>query len=284
VAHRPSREWKPPGTSSEPPLPRTVELLWSTQRLPRRGPRPALSLSGITEAAIHVADAEGLTAVSMARIAERLGFTTMSLYRYVAGKDEVLALMSDAGIGPPPPTFRRRGDQGWRPAMERYCLAQVDVLMARRWLTELALFTLPVGPNRLAWIDRGLDLLEETPLEAAVRFQILGLLSQHILGEARLKIEMERLAQTMARAEGASPEEVEAAVDPFGSWDPVLRRVADPERFPSIWRAVTEGGLTQGQPDESSQETALFGIRTMLDGVDALIARHAPPRRRPSRP
>lgn len=63
-----------------------------------------LTLARITAAREALADAEGLAAVSMAQVAESLGVTTMALYRYLAGKDELLALMSDAAIGMPLPT------------------------------------------------------------------------------------------------------------------------------------------------------------------------------------
>src|SRR4051812_3137074 len=75
------------------PLPPGLDLLWGRRERGKRGPRPGLSAGAIVEAAIRVADAEGLEAVSMARVAHELGFTTMSLYRHVVSKDELLQLM-----------------------------------------------------------------------------------------------------------------------------------------------------------------------------------------------
>src|SRR5215207_6107774 len=83
-------------------LDRTLELLWGARRRPRRGPKPSLSVEQIVSAAVEVADDEGLAALSMQRVAERLGFTTMSLYRYVPGKGELIDLMLDAAFGRPP--------------------------------------------------------------------------------------------------------------------------------------------------------------------------------------
>src|SRR3954462_8643105 len=59
----------------------TVELLWGLRERPTRGPKPALSIERIADAAVAVADAEGLAAVSMQRVASELDFTKMSLYR-----------------------------------------------------------------------------------------------------------------------------------------------------------------------------------------------------------
>ena len=84
------------------PLPASVQLLWGLREPPRRGPKPSFTLGEVVAAAIDVADGEGLAAVSMARVAHQLGSSTMALYRYVASKDELLLLMSDAAVGPPP--------------------------------------------------------------------------------------------------------------------------------------------------------------------------------------
>nr|WP_244163695.1 TetR/AcrR family transcriptional regulator [Rhodococcus koreensis] len=82
--------------------PRTAELLWGSPDRPKRGPKPALSLERIVATAISMADAEGLATLSMQRLAEDLGFTKMSLYRYTPGKAELTALMLDAALGPAP--------------------------------------------------------------------------------------------------------------------------------------------------------------------------------------
>ncbi|MGO4423231.1 TetR/AcrR family transcriptional regulator, partial [Streptomyces sp. MCAF7] len=74
---------------------RSLELLWGTGERPSRGPKRGLTLERIVTAAIAVADAEGLAAVSMRRLSAELGTGTMSLYRYVPGKAELLDLMLD---------------------------------------------------------------------------------------------------------------------------------------------------------------------------------------------
>src|SRR3954469_24858588 len=89
-----------------------VELLWGQRPQPRRGPRPALSLEAIARAGIEIADADGITAVAMERGPEALGFTKMSLYRYVPGKVELGALMTDTALGEPVRLDSVAG--GWR--------------------------------------------------------------------------------------------------------------------------------------------------------------------------
>src|SRR5882762_3310997 len=81
---------------------RGPELLWGATERPTRGPKPGMSLERIVKTAITVAGEEGLSQLSMRRVAERLGFTTMSLYRYVRTKEEILDLMLETAVGEPP--------------------------------------------------------------------------------------------------------------------------------------------------------------------------------------
>ncbi|TMR18026.1 helix-turn-helix transcriptional regulator, partial [Nonomuraea turkmeniaca] len=78
------------GSAGDPD--RGIELLWQARE---RDPRPGLSLGRIVLAAIELADAEGLAGLSMRKVADRLGFTTMSLYRHVPGRDQLVDLMVD---------------------------------------------------------------------------------------------------------------------------------------------------------------------------------------------
>src|SRR3954451_5987907 len=101
--------------TTDEPLPRVLEILWQETTPARRG--RGLNRERIVEAAIDLADAEGLGALSMARLAESLGCGTMSLYRHIANKDELVAFMVSAGPGPPPAS----DDQAaWRGALENW--------------------------------------------------------------------------------------------------------------------------------------------------------------------
>src|SRR5918999_2185300 len=78
---------------------RSMDLLWGRSQPATRGPKAALDASTLVRAAIELADAEGLEALSMRRVAERLEIGTMSLYTYVPGKAELLDLMVDTVYG-----------------------------------------------------------------------------------------------------------------------------------------------------------------------------------------
>ena len=82
-------------------LPGSVAAAWGVRERPHKGPKPGLSLGRIVEAAVRVADTEGLDAVSMGRVAAELGTAPMSLYRHVSAKEELLTMMVDAAWGRP---------------------------------------------------------------------------------------------------------------------------------------------------------------------------------------
>src|SRR6478752_5200902 len=91
-------------------LPRGIALAWGVAANPQRGPKREMSVESIVEAAVELADAEGLGAVSMAAVAARLGYTPMSLYRYVSAKDDLILLMEEEATGLPPAIE----GEGWR--------------------------------------------------------------------------------------------------------------------------------------------------------------------------
>src|SRR3981081_4220487 len=113
-------------------LPASIEAAWGLRGRPRKGPKPELSLERIVEAAVKVASSEGLTAVSMSRVAAELSAAPMSLYRYVAAKDELLALMVDA-VAAAPPAAAAPGE-GWRAGLSRWAWSYMALLRRHPWV------------------------------------------------------------------------------------------------------------------------------------------------------
>src|SRR5580658_368521 len=99
-------------------LPAGIAAAWGVRERPHKGPKPALSLSRIVDAAVRVADADGLDAVSMGRVARELGAAPMSLYRHLSAKEELLELMVDAAWGDPP-AAPAAGEE-WRAGLARW--------------------------------------------------------------------------------------------------------------------------------------------------------------------
>src|SRR6478735_6678105 len=111
----------------EPELPRGIALAWGVAANPQRGPKREMSVERIVEAAVEIADADGLGAVSMAAVAARLGYTPMSLYRYVSAKDDLVLLMQEEATGLPSDSIREQ--EGWRSRLEELYRAQVLVYL-----------------------------------------------------------------------------------------------------------------------------------------------------------
>lgn len=268
-----------------PDAARQLDLLWAVPARPRRGPKPSLSLAVIVETACGIADADGLAALSMARIAEALGVTTMALYRYVESKDDLLALMADAAVGEPPAAFDAPVGPDWRPRLELWTRAQIEIAMTRPWLLDLIVSTYLPGPNRLAWMDRGFACLAGLPLALEHKLAVLGLLGQHVLGQARVEIEFHRAALAAARRRAGVPEDtpesdldpaIVAASAPWAEFEQVLGRYADPAATPALLDAAAQQ-RSDSTPTATSGareiEDVGFGIAVVLDGIEALIAR-----------
>ena len=182
-------------------LPAGLDLLWGRREAGKRGPRPGLSADAIVDAAIRLADAEGLEGVSMARVAAELGFTTMSLYRYVDSKEELLQLMWN-GSARGAETLVLEGD-GWRARLRMWAIMQRDMIDLHPWITQMPMAAPPVAPNSLAFVERGLATMDGTPLADADKLRFIGLISSFTLSEARMANDALRAARDAAAAAAA---------------------------------------------------------------------------------
>jgi len=232
----------------------TVDLLWAGPKPRTRGPKPAHSLEEVLDAAIGLADREGLGAVSMQRLAEELGFTKMALYRYVPGRPELVAAMTDRGLGPPPAD----PGLGWRKGLEAWALAAFETFIAHPWGLEATTGPRVLGPNEADWTEAGLKLLAGLPLRGADRLDVLAVTISH----------MRAMAQQAAGAgSGAARGDGNEALLTAG-----IRLHAD--RFPEFARAVAETAADGGADNGLS-----FGLNCIFDGVALRIgeAGHATP-------
>jgi AcrR family transcriptional regulator len=255
-------------------LPPGLDLLWGRRGQGKRGPRPGLSADLIVDAAIRLADAEGLEAVSMARVAAELGFTTMSLYRHVTSKEELLQLMWNASA-PSSEQVVLEGD-GWRPRLLMWADVQRAVIDRHPWITQLPMAAPPLSPNSLAFVERGLATLDGTGLADGDKLRIIGLLTSYTLSEARMAHDALRAAKDQAARDQAT---AAGGGEPAPPWtfEALLRELVDEQTYPRLhriaWTPPAEGD-DDGPPSEHEQ--FMFGVDTILDGVQALIDRVRP--------
>ncbi|MFG1813938.1 TetR/AcrR family transcriptional regulator [Kribbella sp. NPDC049174] len=219
-----------------------TELLWGRPQQPGRGPKPAVTLAGIAEAAIRIADAEGLDAVSMQRVADDLPVTKMALYRYVPGKSELIAVMSDLAVGVPP----EHDDLPWREALKTWALDLYAAFTKHPWLLQSTIGRRLLGPNELAWMERGIEKLRDTGLNGGEQLDSILVLTSHVRNLAQ---------QTITT--GLTEDHINQALAE------ILTTEAD--RFPSLAAAMQTAAGSQNQGLE-------FGLDRILDGLEALIS------------
>jgi AcrR family transcriptional regulator len=247
-----------PGTSAKPetPLP-ALDRLWDTVAGNERQARMGLSLERIVASGVELADRDGIGAVSMKRVAEGLGFTTMSLYRHVSGKDELLLMMQDTCWRPPEGFDIPPGD--WRAGLEAWTRGQIAILDRHPWLEQVRHIERAGTPSQLMWMELGLRALSDTPLTEYEKIEVLLLLSGYTFSYARL---------SRTATDGAQRGYFDAG-DEAPAFAGLLRQVAGPDAFPALLGAVAGGAFT---PDRPFPDLA-FDLGVQFDGVDALIRR-----------
>jgi AcrR family transcriptional regulator len=182
-------------------LPASIEAAWGVRDRPHKGPKPGLTLPRVVGAAVRVAESEGLAAVSMSRVAAELGASTMSLYRYVAAKDELLDLMADQAYGPPPPP--PEPGQGWREGLSRWAWALRTTYYRNPWALHIPIRGLPVTPNQVGWFENGLSSLAATGLAEEEKTSVVLLINTYTRSEATINVNLTAAVQ----ASGMPPDE-----------------------------------------------------------------------------
>ncbi|MFD8979070.1 TetR/AcrR family transcriptional regulator [Streptomyces sp. NPDC059564] len=226
----------------------SLALLWGEQEPPSRGPKPSLTAGRIAQAAVEIADGEGLDAVSLARVGKEFGVTAMALYRYVPGKAELLDLMVDLAIGPPAPVAHIPG--GWRPQLTEWTRQCLAVYRRHPWiLTATGMRRQIMGPHQLGWLDSALAALAATGLPAAQQHDTFLLLVGHIRNIAQQYVDYD---------EAANEEWAQLTAE-------LLER--HKERFPALTAAIAAGAFAPQAVDPLD-----FGLERILDGVAALTS------------
>jgi AcrR family transcriptional regulator len=238
-------------------LPASIEAAWGVRERPTKGPRPALSLERIVAAAVRVAATDGLQAVSMSRVAADLGVSTMSLYRYVAAKDELLALMADLAFEAPP--ARRGPEESWRDGLARWARTELALYRRNPWVLRIPISGPPVTPNAIAWLERGLDSLRDTGLREDEKLSAMLLVTGFVRSQGMLQADI-----AAAQASGAAPPDPEM----MGAYGRLLAKLTDPERFPALHAVIAAGVFDE--PDEADYDFN-FGLERVLDGIETLI-------------
>lgn len=239
-------------------LGRSLALLWGVDDAPSRGPKPGLTLEQIVTAAVELADSEGLGALSMRRVAGELGTGTMSLYRYVPGKGELLDLMLDHVSFPA--AAHRRPPRSWRKALEQVAHGIWDLYHEHPWLLQVNQSRPVLGPNSLAGMDYALAGMDKLPLTGREKVAVIMTIDHLVTGTARTYVQQEQAAAET----GLSDE------DFWGAQEPLLVEAMESGRYPHVAQ-LPEDAFSIG-----GTEALQFGLGPLLDGLETLVAKRKP--------
>ncbi|MGC0415436.1 TetR/AcrR family transcriptional regulator [Embleya sp. AB8] len=245
-------------TTGSGDLARSLELLWGLDRKPARGPKPALTLDAIVTTAIAVADAEGLDAVSMRRVAAELGAGTMSLYRYVPGKAELLDLMVDR-VNAPGDGAEFPPDVGWRGALEVVARGIWRMYARHPWLLGVDQARPVLGPNSLRALETTLAAIGDAALSDREKMTVLTILDGgYVSGMARTHLNTTHAAQRT----GISDEQF------WSAQAPILNQAMTSGSYPHLAALDQSAFTADGEADFE------FGLKLLLDGLETHIAHH----------
>lgn len=228
--------------------------IWMRPERPARGPKPAYSRPQIADAAVRIADAEGLQAATMRRIAAEIGAGAMSLYRYVPSRDDLIELMTDRLMGEIDVEGLPSGD--WRADLARYANGLRAMWLRHPWIATVHRSLPSFGPNHLLLIER-----------------VMGALDAHVSIDGNLAL----MAILNGYIEGAVRDEV--------SWAEEVRRsgLSEPEwlarSYPRIHQLLASGGypifsrivMEARQPRLTRDGQFRYGLERVLDCIAAAL-------------
>jgi AcrR family transcriptional regulator len=194
----------------------------------------------------------------MQRLAAKLDFTTMALYRYLPGKAELIDLMVDTALGPPPALTESK--RSWRRALEEWARFMSAAFYKHPWALEATDRLRPTGPNELGWMEAAVRALCETGLNGADQLDVL----QAIMGQVRIEVQYSATFPDAGQHLSAK------------QWQAGISTLLEKHgaRYPSLKSCLnTSSSFAELQPEIK------LGLRCVLDGIDRLIEKNRRQRR-----
>lgn len=234
--------------------------IWMRPERPVRGPKPAYSRAQITEAALRIADAEGLEAATMRRIAAEIGAGAMSLYRYVPSRDDLIELMADRLMGEIDVTGMPSGD--WRADLTRYALEVRAMWLRHPWIATAHRSLPSFGPHQLRVIEGVMGALDPH-VSIDENLGLMAILSGYVESAVREEISW---AEEVRRS-GLSESEWMARSSPY------VHHLMACGKYPIFTKIVVEAS----QPHLSRDDQFRYGLERVLDCIAAALPSTAEP-------
>ncbi|GHF52058.1 TetR family transcriptional regulator [Streptomyces griseosporeus] len=225
-------------------------LVWERPEPPDRPVPAPLNRERIVRAAIELADADGLEAVSLRKVATALGVGPMRLYSYIDSKEELLDLMVDAAYA----EIRPAGDT-WREVLRSLAESTRQTVHAHEWLADLLGGRPQLGPHALARGEAVVAALDGVDVDDVM--PVVGAVDAYVIGAVRREIAGRRAE----RATGMDERRWQAALGPY------LERTFATGRFPALATVVRDAEHLD------ADATFAMGLDFLLDGIEARISR-----------
>jgi AcrR family transcriptional regulator len=228
--------------------------IWMRPERPARGPKPAYSRAQITEAAIRIADAEGLEAATMRRIAAEIGAGAMSLYRYVPSRDDLVELIADRLQGEIDVDGMPSGD--WRADLTRYAEELRAMWLRHPWIATVQRSIPSFGPNQLRLIEGVMGALD-AHVSIDENFGLMTMLNGYVEGAVREEV--------------SSAEEVRRSGLSESEWmarsSARVHQLLESGEYPIFSKIVTQAR----RPHLSRDEQFRHGLERVLDCIAAAL-------------
>ena len=247
-------------SSSKQPINPSEDLappvLWAEPSKSTRGPAPAYSRNILAQAAVRIADMEGVDAVSMRRIASELGSGPASLYRYVNSKDDLLSLMVEQIMGE---LKLPRPSKSWRADLRKIAFGIRAMVLSHPWMTSVSLFRPALGPNSLTATEATLRVLDGLGLPIDEMLVISNTVSTFARGYAAWEI----AEHETALRSGLDREQWMASQAPY------VGVIRESGKYPMFMRVIDDAKT----PHDSRFMQKVFarGVEYILDGVAASV-------------
>jgi AcrR family transcriptional regulator len=235
-----------------------IERGWPCRERRSQGEQPALSCDEIVRVAIEIADAEGAEAVSMRRIATKLGAGAMSLYRHVADKEDLIAQMLDAVFSEIEHPERPSGD--WKADLRLISLGTRAVVKRHPWLVPQLGGRPRIGPGFLGHAESTMAAVVGVDADMPVVAAIPAMVDDYVFGFVLRELQEEESARRTGISEG----------EWWESMMPYLRAMLDTGRYPTIARLIDK--QDEDYRELPADERFALGLDCLLDGIAARLA------------
>ncbi|MFC9976689.1 TetR/AcrR family transcriptional regulator C-terminal domain-containing protein [Spirillospora sp. NPDC127200] len=226
--------------------------LWERLEHPSPAPRQTLSPQRIATTAVAIADAQGLEAITMRRLAAELGVAPMAPYRYVSGKDDLLELMVDHVYI----DLRLPDGLGWRESLHALAVRTRELMLDHRWLAQLPPQTkLALTPSRMAVAEQALTALDGLGLDPDTMMGVFRGVDAYVHGAMSYDSAVDAF---MSEQRLSSSDELRTELAPLMTWH---MRTGRYPTYQHYLRTATRKDNSQWQFD--------LGLDCLLDGIAA---------------